>query len=54
MTNEDVLIQVIKNLIEENKDLKSSLEMHKHNYRVTNNELEDLQDKYNKLIEKED
>lgn len=34
MSNKDVLIQVIKNLMDENKELKSNLKMYKHNYSV--------------------
>lgn len=53
-TNEDVLIEVIKNLMEENKELKSSLEMYKHNYGVVDRELDKLNKKYVELLEDED
>lgn len=53
MTNEDVLIQVIKNLIEENKKLNSSLKMYKHNYGVECREHDELKIKYNKISKEE-
>lgn len=50
MTNEDVLFEVIKNLMEENKKLKSSLEMYKHNYEVVDRKLDELNKKYTELL----
>lgn len=50
MTNEDVLFEVIKNLMEENKKLKSSLEMYKNNYEVVDRKLDELNKKYTELL----